>query len=161
MSYVYKIVNNINGKFYYGVHSRGQNYYYGSGLLIKKAIQKHGKNNFIKTIVFNGTEKDCYDIEELILDEKLINSETCYNLAKGGRGGITLTGKAYNVWIDNLKIRNTERVWTQEQKDRVSKANKGRPSKHKGVKRPGVGGRSKGCIPWNKGIKQFKYEKNI
>ena len=153
MSYVYKIVNNINSKFYYGVHSRNQNHYYGSGLLIVKAIKKYGKSNFTKTIIFKGAKEDCYDIEELILSEELISGETCYNLALGGLGGITLTGDAYDLWLESLIERN-KKPWTQERKDKISKANKGRPSKYKGVKRPGVGGRPKGCKAWNKGLKK-------
>ena len=77
MAYLYKITNNINYKFYYGVHSLNNNHYFGSGLLIKKAIKTHGKHNFYKTILFEGTIEDCYELEELILSIELIKIMIC------------------------------------------------------------------------------------
>ena len=57
--YIYKIVNNLNQKVYIGKHSQIANKkdnYFGSGVLLKKAIEKYGKNNFTKEIIL----KDCF-----------------------------------------------------------------------------------------------------
>lgn len=162
MAYLYKITNSINYKFYYGVHSLNNNHYFGSGLLIKKAIKTYGKHNFYKTILFEGTIEDCYELEELVLSIKLINDPNCYNLALGGNGGLLLIEDKLIEFKENLKKRNTERVWTKEQRLKISNSNKGKTSPFKGLKRENKGvntGRKKGIIPWNKGIKQTDYDK--
>ena len=50
--YVYEITNKINNKKYIGKHTARliNNKYYGSGLAIKRAIKKYGKENFKKEI---------------------------------------------------------------------------------------------------------------
>lgn len=87
--HIYKITNNINGKFYYGVHN-GNNTetYMGSGYLLKKAQDKYGLNNFSKEILlwFNTIE-EAYEYEAVIVNDKQINNPMCYNIKKGGNGG--------------------------------------------------------------------------
>ena len=65
---VYKITNLINGKFYIGKHQTKDLHddYMGSGHLIKKAIRKYGKENFIKEYlgVYN-TEKEMNIAEKI------------------------------------------------------------------------------------------------
>ena len=47
-------VNLLNGKFYFGVHKTENPYdeYLGSGTYIKRAVAKHGEQNFRKEILF-------------------------------------------------------------------------------------------------------------
>lgn len=87
---VYKITNLINGKFYIGAHKtkNKDDGYMGSGVLITRAIEKYGIENFKKEILF-----ECSSIDEMykkeyecvILDERL-----SYNMIPGGWGGFTL-----------------------------------------------------------------------
>ena len=50
--YIYKITNLIDKKIYIGKSTRCSKWYiehyYGSGIVIKQAIQKYGKQNFKK-----------------------------------------------------------------------------------------------------------------
>jgi len=48
---IYKSTNLVNGKFYVGQDSKNYPDYYGSGLILKIAIDKYGKDNFKKEIL--------------------------------------------------------------------------------------------------------------
>jgi general stress protein YciG len=82
--HIYKITNNVNGKYYYGVHN-GSNTekYMGSGKLLKKAYDKYGKDPFSKEILLWFDTID----EAVIVNEKQINNQMCYNIHLGGCGG--------------------------------------------------------------------------
>ena len=87
---VYRITNIINKKTYIGVHktSNPNDSYMGSGLAIKAAIHKYGRENFYKEILLITEDKQqAYDLEmELTVDYNL-NSN--YNMKLGGVGGFT------------------------------------------------------------------------
>lgn len=89
---IYITTNLINGKKYIGQHKIVENkkdYYLGSGKLLKEAIEKYGKENFIKETI-----DYCETLEEANQKEKFyialldaIENENFYNLAAGGIGG--------------------------------------------------------------------------
>ena len=87
--HIYKITNNINNKFYYGVH-KGTNSenYMGSGVALRKAQKKYGLENFSKEILlwFN-TIDEAFEYEAVIINEEMVNNPQCYNVAVGGKGG--------------------------------------------------------------------------
>lgn len=83
---IYKITNNLNGKFYIGKHQTKnlQDGYMGSGKLIRRAIRKYGLDNFTKEILH------VYDTEEEMNTkekELVVLGESSYNLCEGGKGG--------------------------------------------------------------------------
>lgn len=82
---VYKITNQINGKFYIGAHSTKNldDGYMGSGKRIKYAIEKYGIENFTKEIIgFYNTKVEMY-----LAEKDLVKLGTdCYNLVEGGGG---------------------------------------------------------------------------
>ncbi len=83
---IYKITNIINGKFYIGKHQTKDlnDGYFGSGKILKRAIAKHGKENFTKEILFvfdNESEMNAKERELVTLNE------SSYNLCPGGQGG--------------------------------------------------------------------------
>lgn len=118
--YFYKIVNNINGKFYYGVH-RTENIndgYMGSGHRLLLAYKKYGKNNFTKYILkYFNTEKEMYEYEKLIVNNDMVKNAMCYNVINGGYPDIYEVGKLIN--------RNV----CEETRKKISKAGRVRWSK--------------------------------
>ena len=85
--YFYKITNNINGHFYYGIHSTDNldDGYMGSGRYLRRAYKKFGIENFSKEIVkFFENREDCANFEKEIVTEELVNDSNCYNISLGG-----------------------------------------------------------------------------
>lgn len=125
--YIYKTTNLINGKFYIGKSSVKNNsidyWYLGSGVLLKKAIEKYGRDNFKKEIVEwcssfeESNEREKYWIKTL----NALNLKIAYNIATGGDGG--------NLGIEvNRKISESlkGRKHTEEFKQHISRLNKGK-----------------------------------
>ena len=96
---VYKITNTLNEKTYVGVHKTEYPHdsYMGSGLAIKAAIKKYGRDKFTKTIMMLTADKqEAYQYEkELTAD---FNANTTYNMKRGGVGGFRRENalKGYN-----------------------------------------------------------------
>lgn len=147
MYQVYKVTNKINQKYYYGVQKfrKGVENYYGSGPLIKNAIKKYGKNNFIKEILFEyDDEKLAYDKEKELITENEINNEMCYNVNEGGHGSfsyINSLGLENPMKNPEISKKMTEslkktRLKNKEYYDNISKQNlKKAVEKNKGTKR--------------------------
>ena len=90
---IYRITNNINGKYYIGQHKTDDPYdeYMGSGKLILKAESKHGLSNFTKEILFDFDNFDDMNDKEKELVPLLSckdNNPMSYNLAEGGYTGL-------------------------------------------------------------------------
>lgn len=61
---------------------------WGSGLRIKRAIEKYGIENFIKTILFECSSKEEMNKKEAeIVNEDFIARDDVYNIKLGGEGG--------------------------------------------------------------------------
>jgi hypothetical protein len=103
-NYFYKITNNLNNHFYYGIHSTDNldDGYMGSGTRLNYAYKKYGIENFTKEILkFFDTRKECAEYEAEMVTEELIHSRECYNIVGGGdtfatRGTITAKDKEGN-----------------------------------------------------------------
>lgn len=88
-NYFYKITNNINNHFYYGVHCTDNldDGYMGSGTRLHYAFKKYGIENFSKEIIkFFDTIKEAYEYEAEIVTEDLVHDSNCYNIQCGGEG---------------------------------------------------------------------------
>ena len=87
--YVYKIVNRINGKWYIGSHDGSNKNYMGSGIALRAAIEKHGIENFEKSILYEENNIDLIrESEELILNMLDAASDPMsYNLKNEACGG--------------------------------------------------------------------------
>lgn len=86
---LYKTTNNINNKFYIGVHNAfvADDDYLGSGVALKKAIIKYGRENFSKEIIQVFSDRNqAYNMEKLIVDYEFVQRKDTYNLNIGGTG---------------------------------------------------------------------------
>ena len=114
-NFVYKTTNNLNGDYYYGVHSTNNldDGYLGSGRRITRSINKYGESNFTREIVqYFSNVKNAYSLERAIVTSELLLDNHCLNIAIGGNGGNTYAG-----------------FTDEELKDvgiKISKANKGK-----------------------------------
>ena len=121
---IYKITNNLNGKFYIGKHQTEDlnDGYMGSGLNIKRAIKKYGAENFTKEILFDVYGEDLMNLlEEAIVDDAFVSRPDTYNIAVGGQGGYL--GKEVSSKISK-GCRGKKR--SEETKRKISEASKGR-----------------------------------
>lgn len=92
--------------------------YMGSGKVIKRAIEKHGIDNFTKVILetFDNAE-DMYAREKEVVTEEFLNREDVYNLRRGGHGGFEyINKKGLNVDIESQKQINfyLKEEWQQK-----------------------------------------------
>ena len=140
---IYKTTNLLNGKIYIGKDERNDPKYLGSGYILKKAIDKYGKDNFVKVILEECDNRDVLQERERFWIKELnaLNPNIGYNVAEGGSGGNTYIGKSEDELIEiKKKISDTGkgRVFSEEHKRKLSekaKLRKGnKPCKFKGMK---------------------------
>jgi group I intron endonuclease len=84
---VYKTTNLVNGKCYIGQDSRDKPDYFGSGIFLRRAIKKYGRENFKKeTVAWCYTKEHLNFLEVFYI--KFFNSTVPigYNLTGGGEG---------------------------------------------------------------------------
>lgn len=84
---IYKITNTINGKIYIGKHrcNKLDDSYFGSGKLLKQAIKKYGKENFIFHLEIDLKSEEEMDLlEKLVVNEEFLKRTDIYNISRGG-----------------------------------------------------------------------------
>lgn len=134
---IYQIQNKLNGMIYVGKHmtDNKDDGYMGSGIRIRRAIEKYGLENFEKTILF-----ECSSVEEMnakeaeIVNEDFIARDDVYNIKLGGEGGWEFinakdtrhqhalnSGKATKKTYAELKIRKQQNQLTIEDKQRIQR----------------------------------------
>lgn len=85
--FVYQTTNLNNNKIYIGKHStRNLNDgYMGSGSILLRAINKHGKDRFKTTILlFLETEEEAFAVEAALVDREFCCRDDTYNCSLGG-----------------------------------------------------------------------------
>jgi group I intron endonuclease len=112
---IYKTTNLINGNFYIGQDSKNDPTYLGSGILLHRAIKKHGQPNFKKEIIEYCNNKIQLNEREIFWIDEL---KPIYNIAKGGGGGDTISNHPdYDNIIKKFKQRPPRRI-SELEKDR-------------------------------------------
>lgn len=116
--FIYITENLVNGKKYLGQRKFGNGWkvYLGSGKILRKAIKRYGRVQFMRTIIFVGLTREGLNETEksLIKEFNCVEDSMWYNISTGGIGSITrgFAGKKH----------------TQETKDKIRIANTGRPT---------------------------------
>ena len=113
--FIYQTTNKLNGKYYIGKHETYNlnDGYIGSGLLLHKAINKYGIENFERTILFFVNDIDSLNFaEKETVTEEIVNDPMSYNLKVGGDGGWDFINDPSNnivkgfQWINEHKLNN-------------------------------------------------------
>ena len=88
--YIYMTINNITNMRYIGKHyGELDDSYLGSGTILKRAIDKYGKENFSKQILFisENDEINSQKEKEFITLYNATSNPLFYNIHEGGCGG--------------------------------------------------------------------------
>ena len=77
--------------------------YIGSGTILKRAVKKYGRDNFIKEVLFVfNTPEEMFSKEAEIVDTLFVESDNTYNLLEGGWGGFQyLNSTRKNIYGKN------------------------------------------------------------
>jgi len=162
---IYKITNILNGKFYVGKHQTKDlnDGYMGSGKILKRAIEKHGIDNFQKEILFIfDNEQEMNDKEK----ELVTLHEMSYNLCPGGKGGFGYINENVHsiedrrkfaknnftkeVLVKNGKLVGPKNLKKAHEEGKISYDNF-TGKKHSEESKEKIRSKMKGRIPWNKG----------
>lgn len=127
---IYKITNTKNQKIYIGKHQtlNVDDSYFGSGIVLERAIKKYGKKCFTKEVLYIfDNEFEMNEKEKEIVNEQFISTNQTYNLGIGGEGGSHFKGKKHT---EETKKRLSEiakkRIISDETKQKISEANRKR-----------------------------------
>lgn len=142
MGIIYKTTNLHNNKIYIGKAKINDPAYLGSGVILVQAIEKYGKENFVKEII-----EECND---LIIDQQEIfwidkfnstNRTIGYNIATGGTGGDTTTNhpnknkivkkRAHGLTQWHKALSESEKALRNK---KISDNKKGKSNGHTGLK---------------------------
>ena len=91
--YIYKTTNDISGRYYIGMHSTNDldDGYLGSGTLLRRSINKHGKENHsIEILEYCTSREELAARERDLVSLQEIAKKECMNLKVGGDGGFTV-----------------------------------------------------------------------
>lgn len=120
--FIYKTTNLVNGKIYIGQHATDiiRDGYKGSGIALKNAFKKYGRNNFKLEILefYEGDSKEEFNELEQKYVEKFdsTNPEKGYNRTLCCGGG----------YIGEEAYKNRHYRHSKEAKEKISRANKGK-----------------------------------
>jgi len=163
---LYKTTNLLNNKTYIGIHRTDnlKDGYLGSGLALKNAIKKYGKENFKREILeFLDSYEELLERESILVNNDWIIDDNNYNLKTGGQSAGILSKESKEKISQTLKNkyesgelipinRLSEIPWnkglvgfySEDYRNKISEGLKGRLPWNKDLKGAQVG--------WNKGL---------
>lgn len=106
--YTYKITNKLNGNYYFGRRKSKidpvKDPYFGSGLGLKQAIKKYGKENFQKEVLcIYETFDALVEAEQTLITIEVVRDPSCYNQSLGGPGGVMVSDEIKQKVSSSLK----------------------------------------------------------
>lgn len=117
--YLYLTTNNINNRYYIGIHSFKKPYdckYRGSGKALKQAFKKYGRENFTTVpLLYFYNKLDLEKAEQIIITDHLIIEQNgkIYNLKSGGiTGSINLQHSAFIRML--MSDKDYKQYWLQQ-----------------------------------------------
>lgn len=129
--YIYKTTNLVNKKYYIGMHSTNNlnDEYMGSGTLLKRSLNKYGKENHsIEILEYVNSREELVEKEKEIVSLQEIAKKECMNLSVGGSGGIH-NEDHYNKfvkgpknlinWQIKLKELKKDEIWCTNFKNKI------------------------------------------
>ena len=168
LGYIYKVTNLIDGRIYIGQHKSEvfDESYKGSGTYIKRAISKHGWDNFKVEMLC-----PCFSIEELNEEEIFAidyfnarDKSIGYNLTAGGLGHLNYSpteetriklskrskgnqnflGHTHSdEWRHNMSVILSGREFSDETRNKMSKSAKSRGAPIKAIEASAIARRGK------------------
>ena len=132
MGSIYKITNTVNGKSYIGQtrhdaeKTRISKHFTGNGnRIIKRAIEKYGKENFTYEILHDGIIPEFLDtLEKEAIEEFNTLAPHGYNLTIGGEGGSR--SKETRRKISKAREGKKRAPFSEEHRRNISEAKKGK-----------------------------------
>jgi len=95
--YIYKTTDLVTNKLYVGQKKGVFNpNYLGSGLIIKRVINKRGRSNFkLEVVVYAADKEKLNELEKFYIAEyrRIFGKDTLYNITDGGNFGYDSSGK--------------------------------------------------------------------
>lgn len=155
--YVYKTIDKTNGKLYIGQKKGEFNpKYYGSGLLIQRAIGKRGIKSFkLNIIAYASTKEELDELEKRYITEyrKQFTRDGLYNITDGGEGNCSPRTTRFKMMVSKaLKGRKTWNTGIYGYSSPgISKALTGRTRVFTPKHKENLSLSAIGRIPWNKG----------
>lgn len=169
---IYETTNLINGKKYRGIH-KTQNLndgYLGSGVALKNAIIKYGKESFKREILeYSKSYEELIEKEKIYVNLDWIKSNENYNLKTGGQSTGLLSEESRKKLSNTLKegyksgriVQNSPNKGISMPYDIRKKVSDTLKEKYKNMDHPSKGipvnlGENNGMFgkdPWNKGLK--------
>ncbi|GKV69026.1 hypothetical protein NCCP2716_15240 [Sporosarcina sp. NCCP-2716] len=109
--FVYETTNRINGMKYIGkcIYGRANNWetYLGSGVYLKRAIRKYGKENFARKILAEAySDEELNVMEELFIEKRnAVESPDYYNIKLTSIGGDCFTTNPDKEKIRSMRVK--------------------------------------------------------
>ena len=124
--YIYKTTNLKEGKVYIG-QNKGEfyPYYYGSGLHIKRAINKYGRESFkLELIAYLPNREQLNEFEKFLISKyrEILGRDKLYNIQDGGEGHSG--NHILNCNCCSCKNKRGELIYTEERNKKISETKK-------------------------------------
>jgi hypothetical protein len=131
--FIYRTENIKTGRYYIGMHSTSDinDGYLGSGSLLKKSVQYHGREYHERTILeYCSSREELMIREGEIINDDVLNDPKCMNISPGGGGfeKIEYCRSAGRIGNENFKKRLKEdKEFRKIFSEKISKSNKDKP----------------------------------